>query len=61
MIQRMATSSGAIILREIEGQLKIALAHHPRATKAWVLPKGHVEEGETLNKLLYARFTRRLV
>lgn len=50
MIQRTATSSGAIILREVEGQLKIALAHHPRATKAWVLPKGHVEEGESLEQ-----------
>ena len=45
-----ATSAGAIILREIDGQLKIALAHHPRAIKAWVLPKGHVEAGETLEQ-----------
>jgi 8-oxo-dGTP pyrophosphatase MutT (NUDIX family) len=50
MMQRTATSSGAIILREVEGQLKIALAHHPRATKAWVLPKGHVEAGESLEQ-----------
>jgi len=50
MIQRTATSAGAIILREVEGQLKIALAHHPRATKAWVLPKGHVEAGESLEQ-----------
>ena len=47
---RTATSAGAIILREIDGELKIGLAHHTRAEKAWVLPKGHVEEGETLEQ-----------
>lgn len=50
MEQRTATSAGAIILREVDGVLKIALAHHPRATKTWVLPKGHVEEGESLEQ-----------
>src|SRR6202051_2120193 len=50
MVQRTATSAGAIILREVEGKLKIALAHHPRVTKSWVLPKGHVEEGESLEQ-----------
>lgn len=49
-VQKTATSSGAIILREIEGKLKIALAHRSRASKAWVLPKGHVEKGETLEQ-----------
>ncbi len=50
MAQITATSAGAIILREVDGQLKIALAHHPREIKAWVLPKGHVEAGETLEQ-----------
>ncbi len=50
MGQRTATSSGAIILREVEGKLKIALAHHPRSIKPWVLPKGHVEEGKLLEQ-----------
>ena len=50
MAQRTATSAGAIILREVAGELKIALAQHPRATKTWVLPKGHVEEGESLEQ-----------
>jgi 8-oxo-dGTP pyrophosphatase MutT (NUDIX family) len=50
MIHRTETSAGAIILREVEGQLKIALAQHQRATKTWVLPKGHVEEGESLEE-----------
>jgi len=45
-----ATSAGAIILREIEGELKIALAQHQRTEKTWVLPKGHVEEGETIEE-----------
>ncbi len=50
MAQITATSAGAIILREVDGQLKIALAHHPREIKAWVLPKGHVEAGETIEQ-----------
>ena len=50
MAQRTATSSGAIILREVEGMLKIALAHRSRAINLWVLPKGHVEEGESLEQ-----------
>ncbi len=50
MIVTTATSAGAIILREIEGELRIALAQHQRAEKTWVLPKGHVEEGETIEE-----------
>jgi 8-oxo-dGTP pyrophosphatase MutT (NUDIX family) len=50
MATRTATSAGAIILREIEGKLKIALAQHSRITKSWVLPKGHVETGETIEQ-----------
>ncbi len=50
MAIRTATSAGAIILREVEGELKIGLAHHRRTEKAWVLPKGHVEAGETLEQ-----------
>jgi 8-oxo-dGTP pyrophosphatase MutT (NUDIX family) len=50
MAQRIAVSAGAIILREIEGELKIALAQHQRSTKTWVIPKGHVEAGETLEQ-----------
>jgi 8-oxo-dGTP pyrophosphatase MutT (NUDIX family) len=45
-----ATSAGALILREIEGELKIALAHHQRSEKSWVLPKGHVERHESLEQ-----------
>ncbi len=50
MTIRTATSAGAIILREVEGKLKIALAQHQRAIKTWVLPKGHVEEGESVEE-----------
>jgi 8-oxo-dGTP pyrophosphatase MutT (NUDIX family) len=50
MVVRTATSAGAIILREIEGELKIALAQHQRTDKTWVLPKGHVEEGESIEE-----------
>ena len=48
MPRSTAISAGAIILHEIDGQLKIALAQHKRSTKTWNLPKGHVEPGETL-------------
>ncbi len=50
MVERTATSAGAIILREVEGELKIALAQHQRTDKTWVLPKGHVEEGESIEE-----------
>ena len=50
MAPKVAISAGAIILREIDGQLKIALARRQRESKIWVLPKGHVEPGETLEQ-----------
>ena len=50
MVVTTATSAGAIILREIDGELKIALAQHQRTDKTWVLPKGHVEEGESIEE-----------
>ena len=50
MVVKTATSAGAIILREIEGELKIALAQHQRTDKTWVLPKGHVEAGESIEE-----------
>ena len=50
MAQKAATSAGAVILREVEGQLKVALAQRARANKVWVLPKGHVEKGESLEQ-----------
>ena len=50
MTQKVAISAGAIIVREIDGQLKIALAQRRRESKIWVLPKGHIEPGETLEQ-----------
>ena len=50
MAQQTAVSSGAIILRDIGGVLKIALAQHRRSAKTWALPKGHVEPGESLEQ-----------
>lgn len=50
MATRTATSAGAIILREVKGELKIALAQRARTPKSWVLPKGHVEEDETIEQ-----------
>lgn len=50
MPQRTATSAGAIILHDIGGELKIALAHHKNSAKEWILPKGHVDAGESLEQ-----------
>jgi len=50
MAQRTAVSAGAIILRAIAGELKLALAHHKNSAKEWVLPKGHVDPGESLEQ-----------
>lgn len=50
MAQRTATSAGAIILRDVEGELKVALAQHRRSEKSWTLPKGHVEADESLEQ-----------
>jgi ADP-ribose pyrophosphatase YjhB (NUDIX family) len=50
MAQKTAVSAGAIVLREIDGELKVALAQRLRSEKVWVLPKGHVEQGETLEQ-----------
>jgi len=50
MVQRTATSAGAIILRDVEGELKIALAQHRMNSKTWTLPKGHVDPGESLEQ-----------
>ncbi|MDQ2903501.1 MAG: NUDIX domain-containing protein [Chloroflexota bacterium] len=50
MIHKTATSAGGIILREIDGQIKIALAQRASMPITWVLPKGHVEAGETLEQ-----------
>jgi 8-oxo-dGTP pyrophosphatase MutT (NUDIX family) len=50
LVQKTAVSAGAIILREIGGTLKIALAQHQRSIKTWALPKGHVEAGESLEQ-----------
>jgi len=50
MLPKTTISAGAIMLHTIDGQIKIALAHRLRDTKAWVLPKGHVESGETLQQ-----------
>jgi 8-oxo-dGTP pyrophosphatase MutT (NUDIX family) len=42
-------SAGAVILREIDGALKIALTHE-KIKNEWSLPKGHVEPGETIEQ-----------
>ena len=58
MPDKTAVSAGAIILREIDGQLKIALAQRNQVIKpekTWVIPKGHVEygRGETIEQAVH--------
>ncbi len=50
MAKRTATSAGGIILRDVKGELKIALAQRRKNSKPWTLPKGHVDEGESLEQ-----------
>src|SRR5258708_21470023 len=50
MVQRTAVTAGGSILREIAGELKLALAHQKNSAKEWVLPKGHVDPGESLEQ-----------
>jgi len=50
MAVQTAVSAGAFILRDIDGELKVALAQHRRSEKVWGIPKGHVEPGETIEQ-----------
>src|SRR5712692_9747799 len=50
MVKTTAVSAGAFILRDVGGELKIALAHHQNSEKEWVLPKDHVEAGESIEQ-----------
>jgi ADP-ribose pyrophosphatase YjhB (NUDIX family) len=46
---RRTITSGTIVFKDIDGTLKIALARDPeKGEDKWVLPKGHVREGESL-------------
>jgi len=59
MVASTATSAGAIILREVEGKLKIALAQHQRTDKTWVYRKVMSKKANQSKKPLYARSTKR--
>jgi 8-oxo-dGTP pyrophosphatase MutT (NUDIX family) len=51
MGQETATSAGAIVLHDMDGELKIILGRDPKkGSNAWVLPKGHVSSGESLEQ-----------
>lgn len=48
MTQGTAISSGAIVLGEVDGRLRLAMAREPdKGENAYVLPKGHVEPDES--------------
>lgn len=44
-----AVSAGGIIIRHTDSDLELLLIRDKRYT-AWVVPKGHVEDGETLEQ-----------
>lgn len=51
MPSKTAVSSGAIIIRDIGGELRIALGKDvDKGDNAWVLPKGHVRQGEMIEE-----------
>jgi 8-oxo-dGTP pyrophosphatase MutT (NUDIX family) len=46
---KTAVSAGAIVLGADNGRLLVAMAHEPdKGTGAYVIPKGHIEDGETM-------------
>jgi|ERR1051325_3579985 ADP-ribose pyrophosphatase YjhB (NUDIX family) len=46
---RKTVTSGGVVVKAIDAQLKVALARDPaEGENAWVIPKGHVREGESL-------------
>jgi len=57
MAVQTAVSAGGFILREIDGELKVALAQHRRNEKVWSIPKGHVEPGETVEQAALREIT----
>ena len=48
-MKETVVAAGAIVLRDIGGELKIALVHDS-IRDIWVLPKGHVDPGEPLEQ-----------
>ncbi len=44
------THGGSVVLRETDGQLEVLLVRARLAPHDWVLPKGHLEPGETLEE-----------
>ena len=46
MVMVNTVSAGGVIAKLINGEVNILMARD-RAYQDWVLPKGHVEEGET--------------
>jgi len=46
---RKAVSAGGVVLRKINSRTEILLAFS-NFSKGWVLPKGHVDKGETIEE-----------
>lgn len=44
------THAGSVVLRETGGQFEVLLVRARLAPHDWVLPKGHLEPGETLEE-----------
>jgi len=50
-MKEIVTSSGGIVLREMGGELYVALAYEPdKGISKWAIPKGHVESGESIEQ-----------
>jgi 8-oxo-dGTP pyrophosphatase MutT (NUDIX family) len=47
--ERDTSTAGVMVLKYIDGELRIAMARDPeKGPDAWVIPKGHVRDGETI-------------
>ncbi len=47
--ERQASTAGVVVLKYFGGELRIAMARDPeKGPDAWVIPKGHVRDGETI-------------
>jgi len=47
--ERETSTAGVMVLKYIDGELRIAMARDPeKGPDAWVIPKGHVRDGETI-------------
>ena len=53
--RRVVSAAGIVALREADGAVQVLIVHRPKYDD-WVLPKGHVEPGESLSETAIREF-----